>query len=303
MITVIVGSPGHDPARFSFAEREILIGRSQGNHIVLPEINVSKRHARIVIKDGKVILVDLKSTNGTYVNGRKLTSPLVVTQTDRIAICEFELAFEALDSAQPANRLPPFLPRDRREAELLAQITAHEPASREIYADWLEEHGHAGEAEFVRAQDAVYAMAPEDPGFATRAARLRQIAKTVDGRWRMRIARPAIENCTREAVPKFDFKCPKEWGALEPTGKQGVRSCSACKQQVFYCASVPEARAHAAKGECVALDTNAIRWHRDLAEPAGRTCQSCNADVGSFQGYECPRCGDMIRHMVVGRMA
>jgi len=51
--------------------------------------NVSKRHARIVLKDGKFIIVDLKSTNGTYVNGRKITSPLVVKDSDKIYIGDF----------------------------------------------------------------------------------------------------------------------------------------------------------------------------------------------------------------------
>jgi len=54
-----------------FNKPEVTIGRVQGNDIVLPKGNVSKRHARIVLKDGKFIIVDLKSTNGTYVNGER----------------------------------------------------------------------------------------------------------------------------------------------------------------------------------------------------------------------------------------
>src|SRR6185369_14239140 len=72
-----------------FSKPEVTIGRVQGNDIVLPKGNVSKRHARIVLKDGKFIIVDLKSTNGTYVNGRKITSPLVVKDSDKIYIGDF----------------------------------------------------------------------------------------------------------------------------------------------------------------------------------------------------------------------
>jgi len=303
VFTVIVGGPDGERARLTFSEPEITIGRGDGNHVVLAEKNVSKRHARIVVKDGRYILVDLKSTNGTYVNGRRITSPMVIEESDKIYIGEFVLYHQVHATARPARQLPPYPPRDRREAELLRQIAAREPASREIYADWLEEHGHGREAEFVRVQDAMTGLAPEDPAFAARSERLGELAKAVDYRWRLRVARPAIENCTRAAVPRFDFKCPKEWGALEPTAKQGVRMCGACKQEVFYCASVPEARDHAAKGECVALDLRAKRWPADLASPFANPCPSCGSDLGSWRGSDCPKCGEMIRMMVVGRMA
>ena len=96
----------------------------------------------------------------------------------------------------------------------------------------------------------------------------------VDPRWRLRVARPAIENCTREDVPRFSFKCPKEWGGLAATEKQDVKYCTACEKNVYYCTSVPEARDRAARGECVALDSRAMRWQHDLAEPYGnRACR------------------------------
>src|SRR5205085_10174571 len=87
------------------------------NDIILPKGNVSKRHSRIVLKDGKFIIVDLKSTNGTYVNGRKITSPLVIKPTDKIYIGDFILAVDEgemaaqpsgpIASAPPARKPPP----------------------------------------------------------------------------------------------------------------------------------------------------------------------------------------------------
>jgi len=67
---------------------------------VLPKGNVSKRHARIVLKDGKFIIVDLKSTNGTYVNGRKITSPLVVKESDKIYIGDFIVGVDEAASGE-----------------------------------------------------------------------------------------------------------------------------------------------------------------------------------------------------------
>src|SRR4051812_27304665 len=89
MFTINIQEKGGEQRRMVFNKPEVTIGRVQGNDIVLPKGNVSKRHARIVLKDGKFIIVDLKSTNGTYVNGRKITSPLVVKDSDKIYIGDF----------------------------------------------------------------------------------------------------------------------------------------------------------------------------------------------------------------------
>lgn len=89
MFTIIIQEKGGEQRRMVFNKAEVTFGRVQGNDIVLPKGNVSKRHARIVLKDGKFIIVDLKSTNGTYVNGRKITSPLVVKDSDKIYIGDF----------------------------------------------------------------------------------------------------------------------------------------------------------------------------------------------------------------------
>src|SRR3954453_12073958 len=94
MFAIVVNEKGGEQKRLEFDKPEVTIGRVQGNDIILPKGNVSKRHSRIVLKDGKFIIVDLKSTNGTYVNGRKITSPLVVKGSDKIYIGDFILSIE-----------------------------------------------------------------------------------------------------------------------------------------------------------------------------------------------------------------
>ena len=100
MFTIIIQEKGGEQRRMVFNKPEVTIGRVQGNDIVLPKGNVSKRHARIVLKDGKFIIVDLKSTNGTYVNGRKITSPLVVKDSDKIYIGDFIVGVDEAVSAE-----------------------------------------------------------------------------------------------------------------------------------------------------------------------------------------------------------
>src|SRR3954453_14407681 len=99
MFAIVVNEKGGEQKRLEFDKPEVTIGRVQGNDIILPKGNVSKRHSRIVLKDGKFIIVDLKSTNGTYVNGRKITSPLVVKGSDKIYIGDFILSIEELQAA------------------------------------------------------------------------------------------------------------------------------------------------------------------------------------------------------------
>jgi hypothetical protein len=51
---------------------ELLIGRSRSCDIVLEDPNVSRRHARLIHRDGRWVLQDLASTNGTHLNGRRV---------------------------------------------------------------------------------------------------------------------------------------------------------------------------------------------------------------------------------------
>ena len=69
MLTVAVSEKGGAFKSKSFQKSEITIGRIQGNDIILPRGNVSKQHARVVERDGKIVVLDLQSTNGTLVKG------------------------------------------------------------------------------------------------------------------------------------------------------------------------------------------------------------------------------------------
>jgi pilus assembly protein CpaF len=111
---VVIHEKGGQPRRQDFDKNEVTIGRVQGNDIVLPKQNVSKKHSRIVVKDGKFIIVDLKSTNGTYVNGRKIASPMVIKETDKIYIGDFILSTEgtgAVSTPAPEAKAEPEIPK------------------------------------------------------------------------------------------------------------------------------------------------------------------------------------------------
>lgn len=115
MFTVVVTERGGAQRRIEFDSSEVTIGRVQGNDVVLPKGNVSKRHCRIVHKDGRFVVVDLKSTNGTYVNGRKITSPLVVRAGDKVYVGDFILT---IDDAAADAQAPIEEPVEQTEAQV-----------------------------------------------------------------------------------------------------------------------------------------------------------------------------------------
>jgi len=259
LFAVVVWSESEPPQRYVFEKTEVTIGRVPGNDLVLPHASVSRRHARIVIKNGRFILVDLKSTNGTFVNGRRLTSPLVISEHDQIAIGYLRLALE--DEDAPTTEWAPAPPLDPVEEQLIAAVAAGDHTSRTVYADWLEERGEAPRAEFLRIQDRLVGMRADDPAFRAGRERLEALARELDVEWRFAVARPAIEGCLALELP-----CPKEWGSLAATDRPHIRSCGACDRQVYYCESLAEARLHVRRGDCVAIDIGIRRRSGDLDE-------------------------------------
>ncbi|QQR90582.1 MAG: Flp pilus assembly complex ATPase component TadA [Myxococcales bacterium] len=125
MITVILAEKGGSERQIEFDKPEITIGRIKGNDIVLPKGNVSKRHSRIVFKDGRFIVVDLKSTNGTYVNGRKITSPVVVKNDDKVYIGDFIISLKANEAEKVRPSTPSIpVPDDEHSSAVTSNSTA-----------------------------------------------------------------------------------------------------------------------------------------------------------------------------------
>jgi len=71
---------------------EITIGRREDNVVHLPDRNVSRRHARLLRKEGSVLLEDLRSANGTRVNGVKITEPVSLGNGDLVRIGDYGVA-------------------------------------------------------------------------------------------------------------------------------------------------------------------------------------------------------------------
>ena len=63
------------------------IGRDADNTVVITDDEyISARHAQVTLADGNVVVTDLGSRNGTYLNGARLTKPQSVNTGDRIQV-------------------------------------------------------------------------------------------------------------------------------------------------------------------------------------------------------------------------
>ncbi len=64
---------------------EVTVGRAGGCAVLLPEDSfVSQLHARVFRRDGALFVEDLGSTNGTFVNGKKVTAPVAIRKGDKV---------------------------------------------------------------------------------------------------------------------------------------------------------------------------------------------------------------------------
>jgi hypothetical protein len=77
--------------RIDLREGEVTLGRSRGCGVVLRDPSVSRGHALLSVRQGRVTLQDLRSSNGTYVNGKRLEKETVLENGDRLVIGETEL--------------------------------------------------------------------------------------------------------------------------------------------------------------------------------------------------------------------
>jgi adenylate cyclase len=80
------------------------LGRSDTNNVVLPDDRVSRRHAMIQTQGQEEFwLIDLGSSNGTYLNGRRITQPRPLTDKDRVEVGDHAFTFRHPKMVRPSE--------------------------------------------------------------------------------------------------------------------------------------------------------------------------------------------------------
>ncbi len=110
-----------------------IIGRGDECHLRPRSDAISRRHCVFFVKDSRVVLRDLKSKNGTFVNGKKIDGDAVLKGGEhvRVGALEFEVV---LDLSLGGDKKPKV-----RSVKDAASRTADSQARDEDITNWLEE--------------------------------------------------------------------------------------------------------------------------------------------------------------------
>jgi len=241
--------PGTRDQVFEFALEIVNIGRAPDNDLVLAHGSVAEHHARVLLRDERFIVTDLRTQEGTYLGGRRLAQAVIIQPGDVLNIGAYALAI--MDRPPSAT-----------DEQFLAAIAAapRDDDTRVVYSDWLDENGRHDEAAFIRAQLAIKPLAPETPEFQELSTRIRVLAANMAPEWRRVVAHAPLENCGF----RYEVKCPKRWESLAPSASPSTRFCDGCQRDVHYARTIGEARQLAQAGECLVVDLGQRREPGDL---------------------------------------
>lgn len=93
---------------FLLEKEETFLGRDLTNDIPISDPEVSRRHARLFLRDENVFVEDLGSTNGTFLNGERIASPQQLRKGDEITFGEsVVMVYDKLVQAADATVVSP----------------------------------------------------------------------------------------------------------------------------------------------------------------------------------------------------
>jgi predicted component of type VI protein secretion system len=104
---------GPNPGQtFPLDQEEVLLGRDLANDITIGDPEVSRRHARFMMQEEDVFIEDLGSTNGTFLNGVRISSPKQLRIGDVITFGEnIVMVFEKTSYDPDATMVAPQAPQ------------------------------------------------------------------------------------------------------------------------------------------------------------------------------------------------
>jgi DNA-binding winged helix-turn-helix (wHTH) protein len=92
--------------RVALAEGETLLGRDSEPAAAFADASISRRHARVLVEAGRVLLEDLGSKNGTLVGGQKATRPVALSDGVEVRLGLAAFTFRAARPSEPTKTVP-----------------------------------------------------------------------------------------------------------------------------------------------------------------------------------------------------
>jgi pSer/pThr/pTyr-binding forkhead associated (FHA) protein len=126
-VVVVLDEDGKAERR-PFRRNMAVIGRGADNDVVLPSVQVSRKHAVIEIAGDQVFVIDLGSANGVLVNGRKVNKQ-AIGPADELTIGEFRLRLERSDG-RPIAAAPVAVPPEEEVPPVQAPPVQAPPSAK-----------------------------------------------------------------------------------------------------------------------------------------------------------------------------
>jgi serine phosphatase RsbU (regulator of sigma subunit) len=121
--------------RLEIGAEPITIGRAPGQTLVCDDRDVSRQHARVTLVNNAVVVEDLKSTNGTFVNKERITGAVTLKEDARIRVGRQQLKYERRSQADVKKAQE--LERDIRKANAYVLALLPDPIrTGAVHAEW-----------------------------------------------------------------------------------------------------------------------------------------------------------------------
>src|SRR5262245_35441674 len=87
---------------FALEQPTVVIGRASDNDLIVEDGSVSRRHARLTVDSGRLMVEDLGAANGTWLGGRRLqaNTPSLVPDGHAMRLGDVQIEFDAPDVIQ-----------------------------------------------------------------------------------------------------------------------------------------------------------------------------------------------------------
>ncbi len=123
MASILVVSGPNEGDYYPLGSRAVVIGRDEGCSIQIVDDSVSRSHVQVRLDgaDKTYHVQDLKSTNGTFLNDRKITDDVSLADGDIIRVGHSELMFSALDFTDRDTAFEHFRQRGERGKSTIVQ--------------------------------------------------------------------------------------------------------------------------------------------------------------------------------------
>ena len=165
VVLKVVGGK-NDGREIKIAVPRFVIGRGETAHLRPSSDLVSREHCEILVSDGSVIVNDLKSRNGTFVNGKQLTDTHKAKSGDslRVGRLQFEVVIDPVKASTKKPRVAGVVEAASRTASSKKKMSLEDSIT-----DWLSDEDDDDESRAIASAETIQLNIEETSVFGTTA--------------------------------------------------------------------------------------------------------------------------------------